>query len=53
MLEAYLDYELLPGLFLEGAVRVESVDDELTGLYRYVEPHLSVRWGLPFQSVRY
>ena len=53
LLEAHIDYELLPDLFLEGAVRVESVDDEETGLYRYVEPSLSLRWGLPFRSIRY
>ena len=51
--EARVGYELLPELFLEGVLRAESVDDAERGLDRYVAPSLSLRWGLPFQSVRY
>ncbi len=51
--EARVGYELLPSLFLEAALRAESVDDAERGLDRYVAPFASLRWGLPFQSVRY
>ncbi len=51
--EAHVGYELLPTLFVEGVLRAESVDDAERGLGRYVAPFASLRWGLPFQSVRY
>jgi hypothetical protein len=51
--EARVGYELLPSLFLEAVVRAESVDDAERGLDRYVAPFASLRWGLPFPSVRY
>jgi hypothetical protein len=51
--EARVGYELLPSLFLEAVVRAESVDDAERGLDRYVAPYASLRWGLPFPSVRY
>ena len=53
LLEAYAGYEFLPDVYLELAVRAESIDDAETGLDRYVAPFLMLRWGLPFQSVRY
>lgn len=53
LLEAHAGYELLPALFLEGALRVASVDDEERGLDRYMAPYLMLRWALPFQSQRY
>jgi hypothetical protein len=53
LLEARAGYELLPGLVAEGVLRAESVDDAETGIRRYVAPFASLRWGLPFQSVRY
>ncbi len=53
LLELEAGYELLPGLFLEGGLRLESSDDEETGVYRYAAPFALVRWGLPFRSVRY
>ena len=53
LVEARVGYELLPSLFLEGVLRAESVDDAERGLDRYVAPSVSLRWGLPFQSVRY
>lgn len=53
LLELEGSYELLPDLFLSGGLRLESTDDEETGLYRYVAPFALLRWGLPFRSVRY
>lgn len=46
-------YEVLPGLYLEGAVTLESISDEETGLYRYINPSILFRWNLPFKSLRY
>ncbi len=51
--EARVGYELLPSLFAEVALRTESVDDAERGLDRYVAPFASLRWGVPFASVRY
>lgn len=52
-LEALVGYELLPNLYVEGALRAESLDDAELGLNRYVNPFVQLRWGLPFQSLRY
>lgn len=51
--EGHVGYELLPGLVLEAALRAESIDDDERGLDRYVAPFLLLRWGLPFQRLRY
>ncbi len=53
LVEAYLSYEWLPNAYLDLALRAESIDDATTGLDRYVAPFVTLRWGLPFQSVRY
>jgi len=53
LVEARAGYELLPGLYAEAALRAEVLDDAESGLRRYVAPFGSLRWGLPFQSVRY
>ena len=53
LVEAYLSYEWLPNAYLDLALRAESIDDAETGLDRYVAPMVTLRWGLPFQSVRY
>lgn len=53
LVEARLGYELLPGLYLEGALRAQSVDDAERGRTRYVAPFVLMRWGLPLPSVRY
>ena len=53
LVEARVGYEVLPELFLEAALLAESVDDAERGLDRYVAPFASLRWGLPFNSVRY
>ena len=53
LVEVYAGYELLPGLFLEAALRAESTDDAETDLDRYLAPFVMLRWGLPFQSTRY
>ena len=53
LVEAYLSYEWLPNAYLDLALRAESIDDATEGLDRYVAPFVTLRWGLPFQSVRY
>lgn len=53
LFEGRTGYELLPHFFLEAALRVQSINDDMTGQNRYVAPFLLMRWGLPFQSVRY
>ena len=53
LLEAHLGVEVLPKLFVEGAVQVRTVDDAVRGVSRAWSPYVMLRWGLPFQSVRY
>jgi hypothetical protein len=53
LVEARANYELLPGMFAEATVRAESVDDAERGRQAYVAPYVTLRWGLPFQSVRW
>lgn len=53
LVEARAGYELLPGIVAEGVLRYESWDDAETGKQQYAAPFFSLRWGLPFQSVRY
>ena len=53
LVEARAGYEVLPQLFLEAGLRAESIDDEEAGLNRYLAPQLLLRWGLPFQSIRF
>jgi hypothetical protein len=53
LVEARAGYEVLPDLFVEAALRFESLDDAERGLDRYVAPSLALRWGAPFRSVRY
>ena len=53
LLEGRAGYEVLPSLFVEGTLRYEAIEDELLGLDRYLAVGAQLRWGLPFQSVRY
>ncbi len=53
LVEARVGYELLPNLYLEAALRAQSIDDARRGLRRYVAPFVLLRWGLPLRSVRY
>lgn len=53
LVEARAGFEVLPELYLEAALVAESVDDAERGLDRYVAPFASLRWGLPFNSMRY
>lgn len=53
LVEARAGYEFLPGIIAEGVLRYESRDDAEKGKQQYVAPYFSLRWGLPFQSVRY
>jgi hypothetical protein len=53
LLEARAAYEILPSLFGEATLRAESLNDAENGLRRYVSPYFSLRWGLPFQSLRW
>ena len=51
--EAQVSVEVLPNLYATGALYARQVDDEVNGLTRYVAPVAALRWGLPFQSLRY
>ena len=51
--EAHLSRVIAPGLWLTAFVRAESIDDDATGVTRYIAPMLLLRWGLPVQSVRF
>lgn len=51
--EASAGYELLPRLMLEVGARGERIDDEVQGVTAYIEPFATLRWGMPFASVRY
>lgn len=53
LVETRAEVRLLPQLFTGVAVRFESVNDAETGTDRYFSPQLSLRWGLPFPSLRY
>lgn len=53
LVEGQIGYEALPGLVLEGAIRVSSTDDVETGTDRWVTPFVQLRWGLPFPWTRY
>lgn len=52
-LEAHAGYELLPRVYLEVAAYMEQIDDAELGTEWYVNPMLQLRWGLPFQGMRY
>ncbi|NNE69834.1 MAG: hypothetical protein HKN29_05655, partial [Rhodothermales bacterium] len=51
--EAFASYELLPYLYMDLAVRYESLDDAELGLDRWVVPFAQLRWGVPFPSARW
>ena len=53
LVEARVGVEVLPSLVAEVVLRAESVDDAEAGVERYMAPFVSLRWGLPFQSVRF
>ena len=53
LVESFVGYQLLPQLFIELALRAESLDDAETGIDRYVVPMLQARWGMPAESRRY
>ena len=53
LVEGRAGYEVLPGLVLEGVLRYEALDDAELGLDRYLSVGGQLRWGLPYQSVRY
>ena len=51
--EAHGGYEWFPNLFLEGALLFENFTDGESGTDWYVAPVVTLRWGLPYQSIRY
>jgi len=51
--EGRIGFQALPRLWLDAMLRAESTDDAETGVNRYVAPYVSLRWGLPFESLRY
>jgi hypothetical protein len=53
VLEGHGGYELYPNLFIEGALVFEHYNDGVYGADWYVSPFATLRWGLPYQSIRY
>lgn len=53
LVEGRLGWELLPDLWLEGALVFQSEDDAVDGLYRVLTGSAQLRWGIPFRSERY
>lgn len=51
--EAHVSLEVLPQLMVEAAVRAEHITDAERPTDTYVTPQVAIRWGLPFQSLRY
>ena len=51
--EVHGGYEVLPQLYLEVAFQFEHYDDVELGTQWYLSPSAMIRWGLPFQSLRY
>lgn len=53
LLELRTGYEILPNAHLEAHLRFDRTSDAELGRRQYVEPALALRWGMPFQSVRF
>ena len=53
LMEVHVGWEILPRLFAETAVHAEIIDDEMRGRTNRINPRLTLRWGLPFDSLRY
>jgi hypothetical protein len=53
LLDAALEYELLPNLRVTAALRAERLVDDVRGTDVYLSPRLLLNWGLPFQQLRY
>jgi hypothetical protein len=53
ILDAALEYELLPNLRVTAALRAERLVDDVRGTDVYLSPRLLLNWGLPFQQLRY
>jgi hypothetical protein len=51
--EGILGYEILPHMQVDVGYRFESVDDAEVGRSWYHAPSLMLRWGMPYQSLRY
>ncbi len=53
IIELHGGYELLPNLNASLALQIERFSDGELGTQSYFFPFAMLRWGLPFQSVRY
>jgi len=53
LLDAAVEYEILPNLRLTAALRAERLADAERGTDYYVSPRVLLNWGLPFQQLRY
>lgn len=51
--EAFLGYQLLPDLWIEAALSLQSRHDAVRGLDRQIEPFIQLRWNRPFESQRW
>ncbi len=53
VIDAAVEYEVLPHLRVTAAVRGERLVDAERGTDYYLSPRLILNWGLPFQHLRY
>lgn len=53
MLEAYAAVELLPQLHLQGSLRTEKLSDDESGDRTIIQPSIALRWGFPFDRLRF
>lgn len=51
--EAFVGYQLLPDLWIEAALHLQSRHDDAEGLDRQIEPLIQLRWNRPFESRRW
>jgi hypothetical protein len=51
--EGHAGYEVLPNMRVDLAYRFETVNDDEVGRSFYHAPTLMLRWGMPYQSLRY
>lgn len=53
LLDVAVEAEVLPHLHVSTAVRGQRIDDAQQGTDYYLSPRILLRWGLPYQSLRY
>lgn len=53
LIEGRVGWEVLPDLWLEGALVGQTIRDELDGDYNALTALTQIRWGIPFRSERF